>query len=261
MTRRISYILPAHNQADVLAAQVARLRARLGPDFPGSEVLIVENGSTDRTPQVAAELVQDGDELVRVVALVSEKGLGNAMRAGVAGSTGDLVVISGGVSFGFTDLDGALALPFMPPLVIGSKAHRDSHVDRGLARRITTIGFKSLRRVLLGTHVGDSQGSFIVDGVLARQLFPLTQEPGFVAQTEFVALVELAGEPIVEVPVTLNNDQAPSSIHPVRTSLTMLEELIRLRRRYPEMRVRLAAAGVGRGAAHPDSTTETSLGA
>jgi hypothetical protein len=88
----------------------------------------------------------------------------------------------------------------------------------------------------LKTRVGDSQGSFLIEGELARKLFQLSSEPGFLAQTEIVALAELAGIVIIEVPVRMEDKQALSSVRPIHTSLRMLYGLIRLRSRYPKLR-------------------------
>lgn len=188
MVDTISYVVPAHNVASTLAQTVGTITQRLDADFPGSEVLIVENGSIDDTAAMAAELERrsgaDGPTTIRH--LTSQTGLGHAMRVGVANSSGDVVVMAGGLAFGFTDLDAALALDPRVSFAIGSKAHPDSQLARPLMRRISTAGFRVLRRLLFDTTIGDSQGSFVIDGDLARQLFPLTTESSYVAQAEVV---------------------------------------------------------------------------
>ena len=54
---RISYVVPVHNQAGVLRESAMRLVTRLR-DFPGSEALLIENGSTDESMQLCVELAQ-----------------------------------------------------------------------------------------------------------------------------------------------------------------------------------------------------------
>ena len=246
MVDTISYVVPAHNVTNTLAATVGTITARLDADFPGSEVLIVENGSTDGTAKLADELERQSDNAgpTTVRHLTSQTGLGHAMRVGVANSSGDLVVMAGGLAFGFTDLDAALALEPRPAFVIGSKAHRDSQLARPLMRRVSTAGFRVLRRLLFDTTIGDSQGSFVVDGDLARKLFPLTTESGYAAQAEVVLLAELMGASIAEVPVVLLPDDGGSSVRPIRTPVEMLTALLGLRRRQGEMRKRLSDAGL-----------------
>lgn len=245
MIDSISYIVPAHNGEKTLGAIVETIVDRLNDQSPGSEVLIVENGSSDDTARVAAALVDRYADTGRTAVkyLTSPVGLGNAMRVGVANSAGDLVVMAGGLAFGFTDLDAALVLDPRAEFVIGSKAHPDSQLERPLIRRISTAGFKVARRVLFSTTIGDSQGSFVIDGTLARRLFPLTVEPSYVAQAEVVLLAELAGIRIVEVPVVLDARGEGSSVHPVRTSAEMASGLVRLRRRMGAMRRELDRVG------------------
>lgn len=237
----ITYIVPAHNAADSLEPLIRVLAKRLIQDFPGSEIVIVENGSTDQTVAVATGLVDEyrGSPTAPQLTLrllQSEPGLGNAMRAGVAASQGDIVTMTGGLAFGFTDLDATLGMDPRPAFAIGSKGHPDSTLSRPLVRRVTTAGFRVIRRVILNSHVSDSQGSFIMNGDLARKIFPLTVEPGFIAQTEAVTISELIGVIPVEVPVVLTESTTKSSVRPLATSWEMLLGLVRLWRRVPTLR-------------------------
>lgn len=242
MVTPISYVVPTHNEEATLPGIIATISERLSRDFPGSEIIVVENGSTDGSARVAEALAKAtvGSDTASVRHLTSQRGLGHAMRTGVQASVGDIVAMTGGLAFGFSDLDGALRMEHRPPFVIGSKAHPDSQLHRSRVRRAATAGFKVLRRMLMHTTVGDSQGSFILDGATARSLFPLTVEAGYIAQAEFVALGELAGLEIVEIPVVLRTGQGRSSVKPFKTSVEMLLGLIRIRARIPEMRSKVA---------------------
>jgi len=86
---RISIVIPAHNEAEILtnttAAIVEGLRAR-GVDF---ELWIMENGSTDTTLEFAEKLAATYDE-VRVRARAAAD-YGKALRAGFLEATGDVV--------------------------------------------------------------------------------------------------------------------------------------------------------------------------
>ena len=91
----LSVFFPAYNDAGtiaslvILAIQVAR---RLTPDF---EVIVVDDGSTDATPEIADELARTYQQ-VRVVHHVRNRGYGGALRTGFATATKELVAYTDG---------------------------------------------------------------------------------------------------------------------------------------------------------------------
>jgi dolichol-phosphate mannosyltransferase len=89
---KLSVLIPAHNEeasvADTVTA-ITRALIREGVDY---EVVVVDDGSADRTAAVVAHLAE-GDERVRYVASPYRNGYGFAVRAGLAQYTGDAVAI------------------------------------------------------------------------------------------------------------------------------------------------------------------------
>src|ERR1039458_9961044 len=100
-----------------MEANVSRVVERLRA-FPGSEVILVENGSTDGSLELARRpSARLSTEEVEGRVDSVPKGLGNAHRRGLQMARGDLVVVIGvGLPFGFTDLDQWLAVHEPPPL-------------------------------------------------------------------------------------------------------------------------------------------------
>ncbi|GAA4487424.1 hypothetical protein GCM10023094_45730 [Rhodococcus olei] len=239
-------VIPAYNSAAVLEATVRRF----ADHFAGRrvEIIVVENGSTDDTARLCRELA-DGwsDPTVSFVPLTSDKGMGNALRVGALASTGARVLLTADdLPFGFDDIDGAEKHPADgrggPRVLIGSKAHPDSRIDRGVGRVVMTRGFALLRRAILGTRTGDPQGTFIVDGVLLRNLAGHLTETGFLFTTELDYAVELAGIRPVELPVRLSDEHRAhaSRISPSDVA-QMARGLVGLRRRKSVLQA--AAAG------------------
>lgn len=108
------------------------------------------------------------------------KGMGHAYRTGIAASRGARVVLTADdLPFGFDDLEAAEGLdPAVYPVVIGSKGHRDSVVDRGLLRGLLSRGFWLLRRLVLGMRTLDPQGTFILAGDWAHAIAPPAHRAG-----------------------------------------------------------------------------------
>lgn len=240
----LSVVIPAHNSAAVIGDTVARIRERL--HGTAAEIIVVENGSSDETLATCRRIADswDGGALAFSV-LQSPKGMGNALRTGILASRGTtLVLTADDLPFGFDDLEGLDRIEISaggrrPPVIIGSKAHPDSRVDRGLLRSVLTRGFAVLRRLTLGMRTGDPQGTLIIDGELGRALAPTLEEPGFLFTTELVHVVELMGIRPVEVPVRL---RPAHRYHASRVStwdaLAMGVGLLRLRQRHPSLRQR-----------------------
>lgn len=229
----LSVVIPAHNSAVVLRRTVERLTQRLAGT--SAEILVVENGSTDGTVALARELESDADPVVR--ALTSPQGMGEALRTGIRAAAGRRILLTADdLPFGFDDLDRAAELGHEPTLVIGSKAHPASQVDRGSVRSLSTWGFTALRRALLGSRVGDSQGTILADGDWLRGILPRIDAPGFLFSTELCYAAELQGAEVVEVPVRLAPEHGPkTSTVRMRDVWLMGAGLMELRRRRPAL--------------------------
>ncbi|MDI9916210.1 glycosyltransferase [Rhodococcus sp. IEGM 1379] len=247
----LSVIIPAYNSGAVLESTVKQFAEY----FSGRqvEIIVVENGSTDNTADVCGALSKAWAwPGVTFHPMSSDKGMGAALRAGTLASRGQRVLLTADdLPFGFGDIEGAdrvmAELGSIPPAVIGSKAHAQSEVERGLLRVVMTGGFATLRRVVLGTRTGDPQGTFIVDGTLLRRIASGLSEQGFLFTTELDYALELAGIRPVEVPIRLSDDHLAhaSRISP-KDVLQMAKGLVSLRRRKAELRdaaTRAASAG------------------
>ncbi|NLG54375.1 MAG: glycosyltransferase [Rhodococcus sp.] len=228
----LSVIIPAHNSSSVIEDTARQMAHRLAGTR--TEIIVVENGSTDDTFAQCQRIAQEWDaQGVTFTLLQSEKGMGNALRAGSLASAGRRVLLTADdLPFGFGDIDQAEALPDAA-VVIGSKAHPDSNSDRGALRATLTGGFALLRRAVLGMRTGDPQGTFIIDGELLRSVAPDLEEPGFLFTTELVYLVEKRGIRPVEVPVNLRADHVSHDSRISRSDVvSMGTGLFRLRGRH-----------------------------
>ncbi|MCP8998668.1 glycosyltransferase [Pseudarthrobacter sp. RMG13] len=204
----LSVVIPVYNGERVLAHTIGLLSAYLTTGQ--SEIIIVENGSSDGTLEVARANAVDTQNVTFHV-LQSDKGMGNAYRRGIQASSGQRILLTADdLPFGIGDLEQDAELMPKPPVVIGSKAHKNSITPRGLTRNISSLGFRILRKVLLGSKVGDSQGTLIVDGDWLRKMVDRFDDPGFLFSTQVVFAAEQQGMAIVEVPVILAPDEQPT---------------------------------------------------
>lgn len=239
------YVLPVHDEEEVLARNVTRLVAHFPPDS-GAEVLLVENGSKDGSWRVAQELAASGDASKIPVRAFFETnaGIGYAYHRGLEeslarfGPTKDrwAVLSATDLPFGFTDLEAAK--PYLDGergsarMLVGSKAHPDSRASTGALRQAMSVVYRGARRVIVGMRIGDSQGSIFLRLDLAAELVPMIRSRGFFYSTELCHFAERAGENIVELPVILEETpRRPSTVKPLRDGLSMARQLWSLRKR------------------------------
>jgi glycosyltransferase involved in cell wall biosynthesis len=91
---RLTFFFPAYNEEENVERTVERALADVAPLVGSIEVLIVDDGSTDRTPELADALAE-GHPRVRVVHQPN-RGYGGALQAGFANARGELIAFSDG---------------------------------------------------------------------------------------------------------------------------------------------------------------------
>ena len=239
----LSYVLPVHNGEKALRANVARLAEHLR-QVRGSEILLVENGSSDASWRVCEELAGIHDDVPVRVFREPEAGIGFAYARALA----DLetrygpdperwaVLTGSDLPWGFSDLDSAKPLLEVgnAPVIIGSKAHPDSVAFRGWARQGMSFAFRILRRAIVGMRTGDSQGSIFVRLDVAVPLAHRIQSRDFFYTTELVYYAESLPDGVVEVPAVIEPSQlvrGATSVRPFTHGKAMLAQLIALRAR------------------------------
>ena len=152
----LTFFFPAFNEEENVAETVRRALAEIGPLVDGSiEVLIVDDGSTDRTPALADELAAS-DPRVRVHHQAN-RGYGGALRAGFANAAGELIGFSdGALQFDLAEMSRLLDRlqdPSRPPVdaVIGYRIKRRDPPHRIFIAKT----YNAIVSVLFGLRVRD----------------------------------------------------------------------------------------------------------
>ncbi len=155
---RISIVIPVYNEEAILHAAVVDLRERLAPLGWSYEIILAENGSRDRTVEIAKEL---GDKYPEVRMLsAGEPNYGKALKLGILEAHGDIVLCE---EIDLCDthfhqqavelIDSGAA-----DMVIGSKLIGGAEDDRPWVRHAASIFYTGLLRSLLGFRGTDTHG-------------------------------------------------------------------------------------------------------
>ncbi len=234
MARRLTVdiVIPVYNEEAAIRPCVERLSQFLAEEFQHPwQIIIANNGSTDRTLGVARE-ISAADRRVRVLDL-DRKGRGLALRRAWGESSADVV--------SYMDVDLSTNLRYFPLLVeglrcgydiaVGSRLMQASIVARRLKREVLSRGFNFLIRMLFRTRFSDAQCGFkALRRQAAQLLLPHVLNNSWFFDAELLILAEKNSFRIFEAPVEWMED-LDSRVHLQATAVEDLRGLARMRTR------------------------------
>jgi glycosyltransferase involved in cell wall biosynthesis len=207
---QLSIVIPVYNEEAIAASAVAELAQALDARGLSWEMVLAENGSRDRTPEILARLSAE-DARVRSLH-VATPNYGAALKAGILAARGELVVCDeidlGDMHF----YDAALEVlrEASVDLVVGSKAARGSVDRRPLVRRAATRVHNGLLRLLLDFQGTDTHG---LKAFRRERMLPVVTAcvvDRDVFASELVIRAWRAGLRVLEIPIELREKRKPS---------------------------------------------------
>ncbi|MFN8523105.1 MAG: dolichyl-phosphate beta-glucosyltransferase [Chloroflexota bacterium] len=230
----LSVVIPAFNEESRLPATLERVSAFLSARHSDRgdtyEVLVVDNGSTDRTSEVV-RVASERDPSIRLC-FTELRGKGRAVRLGVGLARGKRVA--------FCDAD--LSTPIEEVVGLADRIH-DGHpvviatreglgarrIGEPVTRHLMGRVFNAVVRTLAVPGIQDTQCGFkAFSEEAARAIFSRQTVTGFGFDVEILYIARKLGYGILEVPVTWV--YAPSSrVDPVKDTLRMLADIARVR--------------------------------
>lgn len=226
---RLSIVLPAFNEEARLPATLEAIRSGL-PEPEDCELIVVDNGSDDRTADVAREIGARFPSL-RLVQL-QQRGKGRAVQAGMLAASGRLRV------FGDADmswsmaalLDMASCLDGGWDVVVGSREGQGARrVGEPWMRHCMGRVFNRVVQVSAVPGIEDTQcGLKAFSADAAEAIFARQTIMGFGFDVEVLYLARHLGYAVKEVPLLWEHKQA-SRVQPVRDTLSMLGDVATVR--------------------------------
>jgi len=201
--KEISIVLPAYNEA-LRVKRCIREVEQAARSFSGSyELIVAEDGSTDGTEEILAELSRSNPNLCLLHSPI-RLGKGKAIKRAFASAKGDVIV--------FMDVDLATSLDYLPEIVkfaqarrgmaIGSRHVKGAKVQRRVSRTLFSLVYNLFVRMLFLDGVRDHQCGFkAMSREVAEVLLAKSKSDGFFFDTEMILWCRKLGFPVMEVGV------------------------------------------------------------
>jgi dolichyl-phosphate beta-glucosyltransferase len=228
----LSVIIPAYNEEPRIGPSLERVVTYLGSSRWTSEVLVVVDGSRDRTAEVVRGVATDVP--IRVLDSGVNHGKGSCVRRGMLEALGDLRVFSDAdLSTPIEEVERlAATVAAGYDVAIGSRHLPGSRIEirQPWWRQAMGRAFNACTRRLVMTGIRDTQCGFkLFSADAARRIFPRQRIEHFGFDVELLWIARRLGLRVAEIPVTWIDDPR-STVRPISDAARMLVDLVRIRR-------------------------------
>ncbi len=234
----LTVVVPAYNEELRITRMLDEATAYLVSRGPGLswEVIVVDDGSRDRTSEVVQAYQARCGLPIRVMRLARNKGKGGTVRCGMLAGRGRLLLMA--------DADGAtrfadlarLEAALLPPrgLAVGSRAHvvSEAVARRTALRNALMRAFHWVVRWVGVAGVRDTQCGFkLFSRAAARLIFPVLHVERWAFDVEMLWIAQGLELPVAEVPVNWQEIDG-SKLDPLTASVEMLLDMVRIKLAY-----------------------------
>jgi len=228
----LSIVIPAYNESRRLGPTLRRVVDYLRQKNVPYEVLVVDDGSSDDTSEVARQYEAEG---VRVLRQEVNRGKGAVLKVGVLASQGkEVLLVDADLSTPIEDLEKLQPRLADAQVVLGSRSVADSDILQHQPFYRETMGriFNLIVQIMGVRGLRDTQCGFkLLQGDVARRLFSELQIERFAYDVELVWLARRHGYRVVEVGVRWADSPA-SKVNPLTDSMRMFWDVMALRWRH-----------------------------
>ncbi len=197
---QVSIIIPIYNGEAHVQNALSQLKEKMGGR--NYEIIIAEDGSTDRTLEILARLAPEFPQM-RILSSKNRLGRGKSLSDAIVASKGEISL--------YMDVDAATEISEIfkaleeirdADIVTGSRLLLGSHVSRSFTRELFSRGYNLLIRFLFNSKLHDHQCGFKAfrkSSILP--ILPLIKDRHWFWDTELLVLAQRKGLRVKEIPV------------------------------------------------------------
>jgi glycosyltransferase involved in cell wall biosynthesis len=232
-TRGFSVIIPAFNEAQGIQTVVSGLMSVLSSQDSQNEVIVVDDGSTDETAEIAKSC-----EGVKVISHGVNRGYGAAIKTGIRNACFSVICI--------LDADGTYpverildlvdpALMFEYDMVVGWREGK--HAAIPIIRRPAKWFIRRLAKIIVGEQVPDLNSGFRVFTKSAISKFINLLPDGFSFTTTITLGMLTNGYSVKYIPIEYHPRIGKSKIRPIKDTLNFIMLVLRIALYFRPMRI------------------------
>jgi dolichol-phosphate mannosyltransferase len=206
-----SILIPAYNEETNIAATIEETVKVLEAFNPSYEIIVIDDGSQDRTCQKVADIISSGNNKVQIQSYFPNRGKGYALKYGTDHANGNLIL--------FLDADLDLHPSQLiemykimqennADVVIGSKMHKDSMTSYPFFRKILSSSYYLIIKILFRLKVKDTQtGIKLFRQDVLKKCISQVIVKRYAFDLELLVIINRKGYRIFEAPVYVKENR------------------------------------------------------
>lgn len=213
----ISVVIPAYKAEKIIVKSLTKVKETLDVIRHPYEIICVDDGSPDNTFKKALRFSKLYPSKIKVYGYKKNKGKGSAVRFGMTKAKGDIVgFVDVGVELNPNGISMLLEHFewYNADIIVGSKRHPASKVYYPWQRKVLSIGYQVIVKLLFGLNVRDTQvGMKFFKREVVEKILPRLLVKAFAFDIEMLSVAHSLGfKRIYEAPIELKMDFSGSTI-------------------------------------------------
>lgn len=224
-TPGLSIVIPCHDEEGAIAQTVADVKAEAARLALSTEIIIVNDGSTDRSAAILDQLAA-ADPTLRVLHNAENRGYGFSLKRGIGAARHDVILI--------TDADGTYPHERIPDLlaaldkadmVVGARTGQNVNIP--LARRPAKWALLKYARWMAKADIKDvNSGMRAIRTANVRRFWTMLPD-GFSFTTTITLAHHINRLPVAYIPIDYHRRVGQSGIHPIRDTINFFMLVLR----------------------------------
>lgn len=226
----LTVIIPAYNEGEHILDNLLYTSQTISKFVKNYQILAVNDGSSDNTLEMI-KTAADRDSGIAYISYEKNHGKGYAIRTGVNCAEAEFIA--------FLDADLELNPTMLryflkalntidADIAIGSKMHKDSRLDYPISRKVISIGYFLLLKLLFNLNLKDTQtGIKLFKGQVIKPICADLYTDGFAFDIEILATASKMGYKILELPITLKYSRSKRGKEKSKVSIRQIFRVFR----------------------------------